>query len=381
MSDTSNTKKKRPPKLSSLVASGSTSDRNLASTVDATSMVEPALSESQVQVTLDGLGKILVSPSNLIVLRQLGRGQYGIVEEVSHLDSGFKFAVKRVALLPGNSSERSQLLMDVDILVKSSHCLNIIKFFGSFIWEGDLWILMELMDCSLDKFYKLAHHKPNSPVVINPASAKLSLSSHQPCTHLSSLVTVGNCDQCNPIPERVLSRIAADILNALNYLYSIKVIHRDIKPSNILINKAGIIKLCDFGISGYLVNSVARTYDAGCRPYMAPERIDPPRDRAGYDIKSDVWSFGITLLEIASGRYPYNHARGFFEQLKSICSDEPPRLPRGRFSTDFEEFLELCLKRDYQDRPKYDVLLEHPFIGKSCHLDIGDFTKRVLVMN
>ncbi len=68
------------------------------------------------------------------------------------------------------------------------------------------------------------------------------------------------------------------------------------KPSNILVNKHGAIKLCDFGISGVLVNSIARTHDVGCRPYMAPERIDPRFEKDGYDVRSDVWSMGITLV-------------------------------------------------------------------------------------
>ena len=68
------------------------------------------------------------------------------------------------------------------------------------------------------------------------------------------------------------------------------------KPSNILVSVNGEFKLCDFGISGKLVDSIARTMDVGCRPYMAPERIDPARASLGYTIQSDVWSYGITLV-------------------------------------------------------------------------------------
>jgi len=336
--------------------------------------------DSKVKVDIDNHHGIIMSPDNLRVVDQLGRGQYGIVEKVQHLPTGCHLAVKRVALRFGDDDERARLLMDVDILVKGTECKNIIKFYGALIWEGDLWILMELMDCSLDKFYRIAHRKPDTPITLT-MSRKSPLGSRtppNPCTHLNETVQIGNCDLCNPIPERVLGRISADIVNALGYLYSIKVIHRDIKPSNILINHLGIIKLCDFGISGYLVNSVARTYEAGCRPYMAPERIDPPRDRTGYDIKSDVWSFGITMFEIATGRYPYNYARDFFEQLKLICTDEPPRLPEGRFSQAFEDFISQCLRKDYSARPKYDTLMSHPVIFNNKSLDIRDFTVRIL---
>lgn len=335
--------------------------------------------QSTVRVRVGERDDILISPDSLVVSEQLGRGQYGIVDKVYHQESGCHFAVKRVALRPGDTNEQTRLLMDVDILVKSTECKNIIKFYGALLWEGDLWILMELMDCSLHKFYRSAHKKVDPPVGVSTADTRKHLEvSLAPCPHVDDNVQLGNCDRCNPIPERVLGRIAADIVNALSYLYSIKVIHRDIKPSNILINQIGVIKLCDFGISGYLVNSVARTYEAGCRPYMAPERIDPPRDRTGYDIKSDVWSFGITMLEIATGRYPYHNARDFFEQLKAICADEPPKLTRGRFTATFEDFIAQCLHKNYQLRPKYDALEAHEFLRSHMDLDIKEFTRKVL---
>lgn len=379
MSNTEEIKKKRPPKLNRIIQEGT----NLSNTGQETYCAQSCNGdgcelESTVKVNVGDFKDILISPDSLKVMLQLGRGQYGIVEKVFHQASGYNFAVKRVPLRPGEDTERKRLLMDVDILVKSTDCKNIIKFYGALIWEGDLWILMELMDCSLDRFYKIAHRKVSTPTIVSSGEMKILPSTLTSCSHHGTDIELGNCEVCNAIPEKILGRMAADIVNALSYLYSIKVIHRDIKPSNILINKEGVIKLCDFGISGYLVNSVARTYEAGCRPYMAPERIDPPRDRSGYDIKSDIWSFGITMLEIATGRYPYQHARDFFEQLKLICTDEPPRLPQGRFSSKFEDFISQCLIKDYQNRPKYNSLEVHPFIQLNRNLDISYFTQRLL---
>lgn len=138
-----------------------------------------------------------------------------------------------------------------------------------------------------------------------------------------------------------------------------RVIHRDVKPSNILINRNGDVKMCDFGISGYLVDSVAKTIDAGCKPYMAviiyiyicfskshafindfvylkPERIDPSGNPSNYDIRSDVWSLGISLVELATGRFPYDTWGTPFEQLKQVVKDEPPRLSSGVFTSYFE---------------------------------------------
>jgi len=83
-----------------------------------------------------------------------------------------------------------------------------------------------------------------------------------------------------------------------------------------LIDRKGNIKLCDFSISGQLVNSIAKTRDVGCRPYMAPERIEP--SQTSYDVTSDVWSLGISLIELATGKFPYPKWKSVFDQLTQV---------------------------------------------------------------
>lgn len=211
------------------------------------------------------------------------------------------------------------------MVMKSNDCSYIVQFYGAIFKEGDCWIAMEIMSTSLDKFYKYVCER-----------------------------------QQQRIPENILGQITVATVHALNYLKEkLKIIHRDVKPSNILLHERGDIKLCDFGISGQLIgekrnklsfrltqieeqnnflDSIAKTKDAGCRPYMAPERIDPEFSHKGYDVRSDVWSLGITLMEVATGKFPYQSKwASVFEQLYQVVQGDAPRLTRHYNGMDFSE--------------------------------------------
>merc|ERR1719384_1733133 len=225
-------------------------------------------------------------------------------------------------------------------------CPYTVHYFGAMFREGDVMICMEVMDISLDKFYARAFN-------IN-----------------------------KPIPEDVLGKVAYSVICALEYLHTkLQVIHRDVKPSNILINRGGDVKICDFGISGYLVDSVAKTIDAGCKPYMAPERIDPTGNPANYDVRSDVWSFGLSMLEIATGTFPYKLWLTPFEQLKQVVQDPAPSLPPGKFTNDFSNFIPQCLNKNVNERANYTQLLDHEFLvshGEVEDAKMGSFIQEIL---
>ncbi|ALC48757.1 lic [Drosophila busckii] len=285
-----------------------------------------------------------IDADSLEKICDLGRGAYGIVEKMRHRQTGTVLAVKRIPMTV-NFREQQRLIMDLDISMRSSDCPYTVHFYGAMYREGDVWICMEVMNTSLDKFY--------------PKVFKNELTMEEP----------------------VLGKIAMSVVSALHYLHAqLRVIHRDVKPSNILINRSGQVKICDFGISGYLVDSVAKTIDAGCKPYMAPERIDPQGNPAQYDIRSDIWSLGISMIEMATGQYPYNKWKTPFEQLRQVVTDDPPRLPKDKFSPEFESFIAVCLQREYTARPNYEQLLQHEFIVEHLRrdTDISKFVERIL---
>ncbi|KAI8848920.1 kinase-like domain-containing protein [Chytridium lagenaria] len=156
------------------------------------------------------------------------------------------------------------------------------------------------------------------------------------------------------LEEDVLEQITLSVLKGLVYLYQEhKIIHRDVKPSNILLNSAGQVKMADFGVSGELTNSMVKTF-VGTSAYMSPERIKGNR----YSVQCDVWSLGISLMELAMGSLP---PLTLFELLECIVEEPLPNLPDGRFSQTFQAFIGRCLIKDDAQRPKPQELLSDPF--------------------
>ncbi|XP_045146274.1 dual specificity mitogen-activated protein kinase kinase 7 isoform X1 [Echinops telfairi] len=276
-------------------------------------------------------------------LGEMGSGTCGQVWKMCFRKTGHIIAVKQMRR-SGNKEENKRILMDLDVVLKSHDCPYIVQCFGTFITNTDVFIAMELMGTCAEKLKKRMQ---------------------------------------DPIPERILGKMTVAIVKALFYLKEKHgVIHRDVKPSNILLDERGQIKLCDFGISGRLVDSKAKTRSAGCAAYMAPERIDPPDPtKPDYDIRADVWSLGISLVELATGQFPYKNCKTDFEVLTKVLQEEPPLLPGHMdFSGDFQSFVKDCLTKDHRKRPKYNKLLEHSFIKRyeTLEVDVASWFKDVM---
>lgn len=142
--------------------------------------------------------------------------------------------------------------------------------------------------------------------------------------------------------------------------------HRDIKPSNILVNSKGGIKLCDFGVSGELINSIADTF-VGTSTYMAPERIQGDR----YTVKSDVWSYGLSIMEMAIGKFPFSSNEaiedgdcapaGILDLLQQIVHEPAPKLPKSdAFPSILEDMIQRCLSKNPDERPTPQELFVSP---------------------
>lgn len=269
-----------------------------------------------------------VKTEDLEQLGDLGCGTCGHVVKMRHRPTGKVLAVKQMRR-SGNREENKRITMDLEVVLRCQDCPHIVQCLGYLMTEGEVWICMELMCTCLDKL--LRRLRPRA------------------------------------LPEDILGRTALGVLRALHYLKERHgLIHRDVKPSNVLLDRAGRVRLCDFGISGRLVDSKARTRSAGCAAYMAPERIDPPDPtKPDYDIRADVWSLGISMVELATGQFPYKDCKTDFEVLSRVLQEKPPSLPNdGSFSPEFCSFVSECLTKNYKERPKYRELLEHPFIKR-----------------
>ncbi|KAJ9630269.1 uncharacterized protein PV06_02451 [Exophiala oligosperma] len=242
--------------------------------------------------------------------------------------SGLVMAMKEIRL-ELDDTKFAQIIMELDILHR---CVSpfIIDFYGAFFQEGSVYICIEYMDGgSIDKLYG------------------------------------------DGVPEGVLKKITLSTVMGLKCLKDEhNIIHRDVKPTNILVNTRGQVKICDFGVSGNLVASIAKT-NIGCQSYMAPERISGGGvSQAGgaggsYSVQSDIWSLGLTIIECALGRYPYPPETydNIFSQLNAIVDGDPPDLPADQYSEAAIDFVRGCLNKIPRLRPTYAMLLRHAWLA------------------
>uniref|UniRef100_A0A671MPZ0 Dual specificity mitogen-activated protein kinase kinase 1 n=1 Tax=Sinocyclocheilus anshuiensis TaxID=1608454 RepID=A0A671MPZ0_9TELE len=283
---------------------------------------------------------------------ELGAGNGGVVFKVLHRPSGFIMARKLIHL-EIKPAIRNQIIRELQVL-HECNSPYIVGFYGAFYSDGEISICMENMDG-------------------------------------------GSLDQClkkaGKIPEQILGKVSIAVIKGLSYLREKhKIMHRDVKPSNILVNSRGEIKLCDFGVSGQLIDSMANSF-VGTRSYMSPERLQGTH----YSVQSDIWSMGLSLVEMAIGRFPipppdakeleqifgqplegdpsclcYPVAFGpdsrppmaIFELLDYIVNEPPPKLP-SIFGAEFQDFVNKCLIKNPAERADLKQLMVHPFIKNS----------------
>ncbi|SPO06586.1 probable MAP kinase kinase [Cephalotrichum gorgonifer] len=274
--------------------------------------------------------KLDLKPEDLNILKELGSGNGGTVTKVKHMSTGTVMA-RKVIHVEANKEMRKRIVRELQIM-HNCHSDYIVTFYGAFLNDNnDVIMCMEYMDVgSLD-----------------------SVSRH-----------------FGPIRVDVLGKIAEATLGGLTYLYTKHhIMHRDIKPSNILVNSKGGIKLCDFGVSGELINSIADTF-VGTSTYMAPERIQGNR----YTVKSDVWSFGLTVMELAIGKFPFSSNEeiedgdcapaGILDLLQQIVHEPAPKLPKSdAFPSILEDMIQRCLYKEPEERPTPQELFDKdPFV-------------------
>ncbi|XP_032808823.2 serine/threonine-protein kinase 3-like isoform X1 [Petromyzon marinus] len=250
------------------------------------------------------------------VLEKLGEGSYGSVYKAIHKESGQVMAIKQVPV----ESELQEIIKEISIM-QQCDSPYVVKYYGSYFKDTDLWIVMEFCGAG----------------------------------SVSDIIRLRN----KTLREDEIATVLKSTLKGLEYLHFMRKIHRDIKAGNILLNTDGHSKLADFGVAGQLTDTMARRNTVIGTPFwMAPEVIQ----EMGYNCLADVWSLGITAIEMAEGKPPYADIHPM-RAIFMIPTNPPPTFRQLELWTDeFVDFVRKCLVKNPEQRSTATQLLQHPFI-------------------
>ncbi|CAM5130055.1 unnamed protein product [Eretmochelys imbricata] len=257
------------------------------------------------------------------IIGELGDGAFGKVFKAQNKETKVLAAAKVIDTK--SEEELEDYMVEIDILASCDHP-NIVKLLDAFYYENNLWILIEF--CA------------------------------------GGAVDAVMLELERPLTEPQIKVVCKQTLEALNYLHENKIIHRDLKAGNILFTLDGDIKLADFGVSAKNTRTIQRRDSFIGTPYwMAPEVVmcETSKDRP-YDYKADVWSLGITLIEMAQVEPPHHELNPMRVLLKIAKSDPPTLAQPSKWSSDFKDFLRKCLEKNVDARWNTAQLLQHPFV-------------------